>query len=191
MLKTKSGSDGTAGQWLEDKGKLAKYEGDKRCWPAVLFNFLFVVDVKFPGNRVLPLLFAHVWLLDEHLHFDGVTAGEEPWRPIKKYHFPPVKHAIIGLTDKLEIEQLALANAIDSNCSIVEDVVAAMPSISVAYPRKCTKAAVELDLQQQQRLISARDVAVERAICALPASKKRKKEAKNDEGRRDLRRSKI
>ena len=33
MLKTKSVPDGTAEEWLQDKGKLARFEGDKRRWP--------------------------------------------------------------------------------------------------------------------------------------------------------------
>ena len=32
MLKTKSIPDGTAEEWLQDKGKLARFEGDKRRW---------------------------------------------------------------------------------------------------------------------------------------------------------------
>ena len=36
MLKTKSVPDGTAEEWLQDKGKLARFEGDKRRWPLKL-----------------------------------------------------------------------------------------------------------------------------------------------------------
>ena len=78
-------------------GCYALISGHSESTIAVCFNFLFVVDVRVPGNRVLPLLFAHVWQLDEHPRFDGVTAGEAPWRPIKKYHFPPTKD-IEGIT---------------------------------------------------------------------------------------------
>ena len=170
-------------------GCYALISGHSESTIAVCFNFLFVVDVRVPGNRVLPLLFAHVWQLDEHSRFDGVTAGEAPWRPIKKYHFPPTKDMIIALTDNIEIEQLALGNAIDGNCNIVDDVVAAMPSISVEYPKRCTKAAVQRDIQQQQRLLPSKEVAVREGILNLPASKKRKRAARRDEGRRDLRRS--
>ena len=36
MLKIKSVPDGTAKEWLQDKGKLARFEGDKRRWPLTL-----------------------------------------------------------------------------------------------------------------------------------------------------------
>ena len=60
MLKTKSVSDGTAGQWLEDKGKLAKYEGDKHCWPRTLptaWNMMGLTEQVECHEAVVPVAY--------------------------------------------------------------------------------------------------------------------------------------
>ena len=59
MLKTKSVPDGTAKEWLQDKGKLARFEGDKRRWTLTLqtvWNMSWACRSKSSATRQLSSL---------------------------------------------------------------------------------------------------------------------------------------
>ena len=60
MLKTKSVPDGTAEEWLQDKGKLARFEGDKRRWPLKLqtaWNMMGVPEQIECHEAVVPVAY--------------------------------------------------------------------------------------------------------------------------------------